>query len=387
MTWPGLDVCPHKVRRLDPRGTIKTRTDHSRPRPGAPPSSSQTRDNPPPENLSTMSGITLQARETSLATQRAMSIMNRTLTAAFVGMSTPPLGNSNCGIGIKARLNVNQDANKTKTTVRMTKVVGRPGESARLRREEEKEQRRWDSIFEAREYLFAFVNEGWESNMDHIKVVCSLTTDELRRIGKLERPEGVAQCRKLFVAPVLNDEIACALWKILREDVANGARKKEIVKQPTIIEEMEISPQISLPSSTQERPRPGPSPRKRSWSATERVVRAPSPPETGCTDCGSQARPMRTTDSRRSEGLNGQTTRQRSLGTSKIEDICVDCGLRTHIKESPAKESATAKTEENPINKRPKRASITRLERTLSLVGESLSYGYGQHGHTCRCNA
>lgn len=80
-------------------------------------------------------------------------------------------------------------------------------------------QRR-NSQWDAREFIEAFVREGWESHWSSITITCDITLQELQNIGHLPRSQGTRECRKLLRAPVINDEIGTALW----EELATMAR-------------------------------------------------------------------------------------------------------------------------------------------------------------------
>ncbi|KAM7186028.1 hypothetical protein V8F20_011563 [Naviculisporaceae sp. PSN 640] len=81
---------------------------------------------------------------------------------------------------------------------------------------------RLNSILDSREFVTAFVQEGWESHWSHITITCDLTLQELHNLGHLPRTQGIRECRKLVRAPVINDEIGIALWEKLATMARDG---------------------------------------------------------------------------------------------------------------------------------------------------------------------
>ncbi|KAK0709635.1 hypothetical protein B0T26DRAFT_786022 [Lasiosphaeria miniovina] len=97
-------------------------------------------------------------------------------------------------------------------------------ELADVAREAELEQslefQRWDSIWEAHEFIKAFVQSGWASYSSSITIDCDLTLDDLHQLGYLPRSQGTRACRRLVRVPVINEEIGVALWQKLKAMVA-----------------------------------------------------------------------------------------------------------------------------------------------------------------------
>jgi hypothetical protein len=67
-------------------------------------------------------------------------------------------------------------------------------------------------VQEARCWLERFVKARWGQHWEYVTIDCDLTLEELEQLGHLDRPEGWKACRRLVRVPVLNDEIALAMW-------------------------------------------------------------------------------------------------------------------------------------------------------------------------------
>ncbi|KAK3384390.1 hypothetical protein B0T24DRAFT_674153 [Lasiosphaeria ovina] len=97
-------------------------------------------------------------------------------------------------------------------------------ELVNIAREAELEQslevQRRDSIWEAHEFIKAFVQSGWASYSSSITIDCDLTLDDLHQLGYLPRSQGTRACRRLVRVPVINEEIGVALWQKLEAMVA-----------------------------------------------------------------------------------------------------------------------------------------------------------------------
>lgn len=74
-----------------------------------------------------------------------------------------------------------------------------------------------DSAEDATEWIKSTIREQgrWERHLSLIRVDCPHTMAELRQLGRLSKPEGTRQCRKMIRIPVLYDEIGCFLWEKL----------------------------------------------------------------------------------------------------------------------------------------------------------------------------
>ncbi|KAI2633171.1 hypothetical protein GGS26DRAFT_590767 [Hypomontagnella submonticulosa] len=82
----------------------------------------------------------------------------------------------------------------------------------------EYEIHRQESIEDGREFLKDFVRYHFKDYIDHISIISTLTFEEIKMIGnEQDQGWGVRQCRQLFNAPVLNDEVGHLLWCELRK--------------------------------------------------------------------------------------------------------------------------------------------------------------------------
>ncbi|KAK2074472.1 hypothetical protein P8C59_008679 [Phyllachora maydis] len=92
-------------------------------------------------------------------------------------------------------------------------------EDESLMRARYQELRERDQVWEATDFLKAFVKERWASHWPFITIDCGLTMEELRALGRLDKAQGIQECRRLVRVPVINEEIALALWTQLETDV------------------------------------------------------------------------------------------------------------------------------------------------------------------------
>ncbi|KAH9907169.1 hypothetical protein F4778DRAFT_525701 [Xylariomycetidae sp. FL2044] len=82
----------------------------------------------------------------------------------------------------------------------------------------EREFRHCVSVGEGEEFLKNFLRHHFEEYLDQIRVTCDLTLEEIKMIGNEEdKKSGVGQCRRLFNAPVLSDQVGYLLWCELRQ--------------------------------------------------------------------------------------------------------------------------------------------------------------------------
>jgi hypothetical protein len=73
---------------------------------------------------------------------------------------------------------------------------------------------------DGQEYLREFLRHHFEDHIDSIRVISNITLEEIRMIGNVRNKSlGVRQCRRLFNAPVLSDEIGHLLWRRLRQGI------------------------------------------------------------------------------------------------------------------------------------------------------------------------
>ncbi|KAL7622156.1 hypothetical protein AAE478_007658 [Parahypoxylon ruwenzoriense] len=96
----------------------------------------------------------------------------------------------------------------------ITDRAGRETEKLRY----EWETRRHESIEDGSDFLKDFLRCHFEEHLDYIRIVNNLTLDEIKMIGNEQsKALGVRQCRRLFNAPVLSDQIGFLLWCELRQ--------------------------------------------------------------------------------------------------------------------------------------------------------------------------
>jgi hypothetical protein len=74
------------------------------------------------------------------------------------------------------------------------------------------------AVWEAGEFIRAFINEDWSNHANYIRIDCHLTLAELHAIGRLPEPEGSLACRRLIGVPVIHEEVALSLWKKLADE-------------------------------------------------------------------------------------------------------------------------------------------------------------------------
>ncbi|KAI0594737.1 hypothetical protein F4775DRAFT_421377 [Biscogniauxia sp. FL1348] len=80
------------------------------------------------------------------------------------------------------------------------------------------EFRRRKSICDGLNFLQDFLDCHFEEHLDQIRITCDLTLEQIKMIGNEEDKKwGVRQCRRLFNAPVLSDQIGYLLWCELRQ--------------------------------------------------------------------------------------------------------------------------------------------------------------------------
>ncbi|KAI0129717.1 hypothetical protein BJ170DRAFT_593264 [Xylariales sp. AK1849] len=104
--------------------------------------------------------------------------------------------------------------------------------------EQQHEFRRCMAVQEARDFLLNFLNHHFEDHLDHITIKCSSTLDEIKMIGNEELSLGVRQCRRLFNAPVISDQIGMLLWSELRQgdslDHSHAVRSDDEAKKEDV---------------------------------------------------------------------------------------------------------------------------------------------------------
>lgn len=83
--------------------------------------------------------------------------------------------------------------------------------------QEENEFRHLLAVQEGRDFLHHFATTHFESHMDHISITNTKSIGEIKMIGNEELSVGVQQCRRLFNAPVISDDMGLLLWQELRQ--------------------------------------------------------------------------------------------------------------------------------------------------------------------------
>ncbi|KAK4127276.1 hypothetical protein N657DRAFT_687584 [Parathielavia appendiculata] len=96
------------------------------------------------------------------------------------------------------------------------------------------------AVWDADDYIRAFVDEHWSNHAEHIEVDCNITLDELRTLGRLPPAEGSRACRPLIRAPVIHEEVALSLWEHLAAEArgldaapAEASNREEASSMPT----------------------------------------------------------------------------------------------------------------------------------------------------------
>ncbi|CAJ2504926.1 Uu.00g123200.m01.CDS01 [Anthostomella pinea] len=86
---------------------------------------------------------------------------------------------------------------------------------------QECEFRHRESVQHGDEFLRDFLRCHFEQYLDHIRIISGQTLEEVKMIGnEKDQKLGVRQCRRLFNAPVLSDQIGYLLWCELRQGKA-----------------------------------------------------------------------------------------------------------------------------------------------------------------------
>ncbi|KAH8196415.1 hypothetical protein TruAng_009431 [Truncatella angustata] len=110
---------------------------------------------------------------------------------------------------------------KTKSAQTKIKSQARQEEDERHTREGlmyEHEFRRRMSANEGREFLLDFIQDHFPEHVQNITIRGTKTLEEIKMIGNEDEPSvGVRQCRRLFNAPVMSDQVGLLLWQELRQ--------------------------------------------------------------------------------------------------------------------------------------------------------------------------
>jgi hypothetical protein len=283
-----------------------------------------------------------------------------------------------------------------------------------------------ESIEEASEYLCRFVAERWGSNLDYIQIECDVSLEELRAMGRETQGEGVRRCKRLFKAPVLNDEIGYNLWKKLHDERgrageggvgSGGSGDDDVHPLPNEGERRDPAPKSSvnnevapgdaphelgqlLPRLTSPPRRPtfpirfgAASRRHREGGSVARGTQCTSetkesrlstwsdaaadsqlgPLPEACSDCGSMARPLVFPARRPSADDNA------GGAPASWVLVCADCGCRL-TGASAATETmrnATARPRPSPCRWTSAASARAVVVRTLGAVGGTLAHGIG----------
>lgn len=83
--------------------------------------------------------------------------------------------------------------------------------------EHEHEFRRRVSVEQGKDFLLDFLQHHFEEHLGTITIKSNKTLEEIKMIGNEELPVGVRQCRRLFNAPVISDQVGLLLWQELRQ--------------------------------------------------------------------------------------------------------------------------------------------------------------------------
>ncbi|ORY58432.1 uncharacterized protein BCR38DRAFT_447291 [Pseudomassariella vexata] len=83
--------------------------------------------------------------------------------------------------------------------------------------EQECEFRRRLSVQDGVAFLEDFLHHHFPEHLDHIRIQSTLTLEDIKMIGNEEAAKGIRECRRLFNAPVISDEIGTLLWNELRQ--------------------------------------------------------------------------------------------------------------------------------------------------------------------------
>ncbi|KAI1636813.1 hypothetical protein F4809DRAFT_607269 [Biscogniauxia mediterranea] len=124
------------------------------------------------------------------------------------------------------------------------------------------EFRRCRSIRAGVDFLRDFLSCHFEEHLNQIRITCGLTLEQIKMIGnEKDKKWGVRQCRRLFNAPVLSDQIGYLLWCELRQgDALDHKHEKHENSESEIEEEGQFTRIMEAPErqeSEMERHRKG----------------------------------------------------------------------------------------------------------------------------------
>ncbi|KAK1520294.1 uncharacterized protein CCOS01_10413 [Colletotrichum costaricense] len=246
-------------------------------------------------------------------------------------------------------------------------------------------------VAEASTFLEGFIMERWETQLQagYIKIVCNLTLDEIRELGRLRMADGTRECRKLITAPVLHDAIGHALWLEMANEIGRhkmttqfantslaAVAEKEETPRPSVVKwsvEKEVAERRARSMRRRATegdvfPEPTPSLNHSAPPTADRTRRKSEMPtlrpnQIMCTTCGSRAMPDYKSDEEQSQ-------------TDEDENCDVDIST---MRENGDVEVLEARDSmERQVKKR---SSISRrlslkVNQTLTKFGEGLAPGY-----------
>ncbi|KXH40773.1 hypothetical protein CSIM01_08501 [Colletotrichum simmondsii] len=246
-------------------------------------------------------------------------------------------------------------------------------------------------VAEARTFLEGFITERWETQLQagYIKIVCSLTLDEMKELGRLRMAEGTRECRRLITAPVLHDAIGHAIWLEMANEIGRhemttqsantslaAVTEKEEIPRPSVIKwsiEKEVAERrarsmrrrategdvFNEPTPPLNHSVPPTADRARRKSETPTL----RPNQIMCTTCGSRAMPDYKSDEEQ---------------TQTDEDDNYDADMSTRRENGDVEVLEATDNMESQVKKR---SSISRrlslkVNQTLTKFGEGLAPGY-----------
>lgn len=109
--------------------------------------------------------------------------------------------------------------------------------------QEENEFRHLLAVQEGRDFLYHFAKTHFESHMDHISITNTKSIGEIKMIGNEELSVGVQQCRRLFNAPVISDEMGLLLWQELRQGDALDHSHEEAAAAAGAVAADDVAPE------------------------------------------------------------------------------------------------------------------------------------------------
>lgn len=87
------------------------------------------------------------------------------------------------------------------------------------------------AVWEAEEFIRAFIDDNWTNHAVSISIECDIPIDELRSIGLLPEAEGSQACRRLIRVPVIHEEVSADLWKKLSQAAEESSQTSVTSRQ------------------------------------------------------------------------------------------------------------------------------------------------------------